>query len=384
MNQSLFDGIGEAPKYGAYSHTKLDGGCNLKFFKTYVEKEEKIDSNKFETDEGLAIHAFAELEIDGLGDDVSVEERVDRLIMSNPQWGTMRYDLMRSAKLFRDKFVPTINQRLIVGSELELGCDLHMRPSGFWDPMCWFRGKVDYMEVERGVVRVVDFKNYPRLHDEEELSYKGAGVGAQIMGYVALAMSLDPTIEQGIGQIYYTRYGVTRETEPMSRAEVNEWWKYNQHRMIAMERRRTWTAQPSRKACSYCPFLETCTYSKGPDNYVARNENEAAELGKRLIIAEEEIARLKVGISAFLDVSKTQRIALDGKNSIGLTERVEREINSEEVFRIAHDAGLDPFKYVSANYTAVKDLMKSITNPEHKEALSKAVVETVKTSRKLT
>lgn len=383
MNQGLFDGIGEAPKYGAYSHTKLDGGCNLKFYKTYIEKETKVDANKFETDEGLAIHAFAELEIDGLGDDVSVEERVDRLIMSNPQWGTMRYDLIASAKLFRNKFVPTINEKLIVGSELELGCDLHMKPSGFWDPSCWFRGKVDYMEVDNGVVRVVDFKNYPRLHDEEELSYRGAGVGAQIMGYVAMAMALDPSIHEGVGQIYYTRYGVIRETEVVSRDEVEEWWRYNQHRMIAMERRRTWTAQPSRKACSYCPFLETCTYSKGTGNYVARNETEAAELGKRMIVAEEEVARLKVGINAFLDVSRTKRIKIDEKNSIGMTESVEREIDSKIVFEVAQAAGLNPFEYVKANYTNVQRLMKAISHPEQKEKLASSIVESVKTSRRL-
>lgn len=383
MESRLFDGIGEAPIHGAYSHTKLDGGCNLKFFKTYVEKEARVDGNKFETDEGLAIHSFAEMEIDGLGDDISVEERIDRLLISNPQWETMRFDLVASANLFRNRFVPTINEQLIVGSELELACDMNMNPFGFWDKEAWFRGKVDYMEVEDGVVRVVDFKNYPRLHDEEELAYRGSGVGAQIMGYVVLAMALDPTIREGYGQIYYTRYGAFRDTGTITREEAEEWWKYNQHRMIAMERRRTWTAQPSRKSCSYCPFLSTCTYTKGPDNYVARNENEAAELARRMIVAEEEVARLKIGINAFLDVSKTKQISVDRKNTIGLTETISREVDSKEVYEIARAAGLDPFEFVKSNYTNVQRLMKQISHPETRDRLSKSITETIKTSRRI-
>ena len=383
MESRLFEGIGEVPAHGAYSHTKLDGGCNLKFFKTYVEKEEKIDSNKFETDEGLAIHEFAELEIEGLGDDLTVQERVERLILSNPRWESMRYDLVASANLFRSRFVPTINEKLIVGSELELACDLNMKPYGFWDKEAWFRGKVDYMEVDNGVVRVVDFKNYPRLHDEDELSYRGAGVGAQIMGYVVLAMALDPTIHEGYGQIYYTRYGAFRETGRISRVEAEEWWSYNQHRMIAMEKRRTWTAQPSRKACSYCPFLETCTYSKGPGGYVARNEEEAAELARRMIVAEEEVSRLKVGINAFLDVSKTKQIAVDRHNKIGLMETISRSVDSKEVYEVAVELGLDPFEFVQSNYTNVNRLMKHVTRPGDKDRLSKAIVETIKTSRRL-
>lgn len=378
----LFDAVGEAPKYGAYSHTKLDGGCNLKFYKTYIEKEEKIEANKFDTQEGLAIHAFAELEIENIGDDVSVEDRIDRLIMGNPEWADLRYDLAKSAELFRSRFMPTVSEHQMVGSELELGATLNMEPTGFWSSNCWFRGKVDYIEKAGDTIRVVDFKNYPRIHDDEELEHKGSGVGAQLMGYIALAMALDPSLMFGVAQIYYTRYGVIKESRQVTRAEIEKWWRFNQTRMVAMERRKTWGAQPSRKACSYCPFLSTCTYSKGTDHYVARNDSEAAELAKRLIVAEEEIARLKVGIDEYMSNVGRDKVIVDGDLRVGYVERIEREVDSQTVFEIAKECGLNPFDYVKATYTATKSLAKNVTDPERIQRLNGAVTEVKKTGKR--
>lgn len=378
----LFDGIAEAPVNGAYSHTKLDGGCHLKFFKTYIEKEERVDANKFDTQEGLAIHAFAELDIENLGDDVSVEDRIDRLLMVHPEWADLRYELSKSAELFRKRFVPTISQDDIVGSELELGANLNMEPMGFWETGCWYRGKVDYIERVGDKIRVVDFKNYPRIHDDEELEQKGYGVGAQLMGYIALAMAIDPTLKYGVSQIYYTRYGVIKEAREVTRDEVEKWWRFNQTRMIALEKRRSWSAQPSRRACSYCPFLDTCTYSKGPESYVARNDSEATDMAKRLLVAEELVARLKVGIDAFITHTGKDRVTVDGEIKVGYVERIDREVNSETVFQIAHEAGLDPFDYVKATYTSTKALAKKITDPESIERLLGAVTEVKKTSKR--
>ena len=341
-----------------------------------------FDPEKHGTEEGSACHRMAELEIENLSDDVGVPERVNRMLIAHPEWEIFRKSLEEACRKFRRSFIPTINEQAMLGCELDLGATLDMESSGFFDKETWFRGKCDYSEAIRGHVRVVDFKNYPRLHDEEELENTGAGVGAQMMGYMALIMALDPTIRTGHGEIYYFRYGATRKTKNYAREDVEEWWKFNQRRMISMENKTVFEAQPSRKACTYCSFMNSCPYTKGTNNFFAKDKNEAGELAKRLLLIEEEKERIKKGIAGFLDATDDSEIVISNEITIGHTERVTREIDTEMVFKIAKNAGLDPFKYVNATWTAVQKLEKDLVDTKDKEELSMAVKEITKTSRR--
>lgn len=371
-----------SPRWGAYSHSKLDGGCDLKFKFQYIDKEIPFDAEKHGTEQGSACHRMAELEIENLSDDISIEERISRMLVAHPEWEIFRKDLEESCRKFRKFFMPTIKESAMLGCELDLGATLNMEPSGFFDKETWFRGKCDYSEAERGHVRVVDFKNYPRIHDEDELENTGVSVGAQMMGYIALIMSLDETIESGHGEIYYFRYGAIRKTRSFSRSEVEEWWKFNQRRILSMEGKTKFEAQPSRKACTYCSFMHSCPYTKSVNNFFAKNEDEAGELAKRLVMIEEEKERIKKGIAGFLDASNDGTIEINKDITIGHTEKLTREIDTEMVFRIAQNAGLDPFKYVNATWTAVQKLEKDLHDEEYKEQLKGAYKEIIKTTRR--
>lgn len=371
-----------SPRWGAYSHSKLDGGCDLKFKFQYIDKEVPFDSEKHGTEVGSACHKMAELEIENLSDDISVEDRISRMLTAHPEWEIFRKDLEESCRKFRRSFIPTIKEQAMLGCELDLGADINMQPSGFYDKGTWFRGKCDYSEADRGHVRVVDFKNYPRIHDDEELNNSGAAVGAQLMGYMSLIMSLDESIESGHGEIYYFRYGAIRKTRTYTRQEVEQWWEFNQRRMLAMENKTSFEAQPSRKACTYCSFMHSCPYTKGVNNFFAKNESEAKILSNRLVLIEEEKERIKKGLGDFLDSSDNAEIVVSETVSIGHSERITREIDTEMVFKIATKAGLDPFKYVNATWTSVQKLDKDLDDEEIKEELKLAVKEIIKTSRR--
>lgn len=371
-----------SPRWGAYSHSKLDGGCDLKFRFQYIDREVPFDPEKHGTEEGSACHRMAELEIENLSDDISVEERVSRMLVAHPEWEIFRKSLEEACRKFRRSFIPTINEHGMLGCELELGATLDMKMSGFFDKETWFRGKCDYSEAIRGHVRVVDFKNYPRVHDEEELENSGAGVGAQMMGYIALIMALDETIRTGHGEVYYFRYGAIRKTKTYTREDVETWWAFNQRRMISMEQKTVFEAQPSRKACTYCSYMHSCPYTKSVNNFFAKNEDEAKDLAKRLVIIEEEKERIKKGIAGFLDATEEPEIKVSESITIGHTEKLTREIDTEMVFKIAKNAGLDPFKYVNATWTSVQKLEKDLIDEKDKEELKMAVKEIIKTTRR--
>lgn len=70
-----------------------------------------------------------------------------------------------------EQYVPTISgPDSILESELSLGITRENEPCDFWDNNCFFRGKIDCLNIERDVAFIIDWKNGKPYEDPDELN----------------------------------------------------------------------------------------------------------------------------------------------------------------------------------------------------------------------
>jgi len=302
-------------KRGPFSNSRINR-CNLEFWKHYEDEQaEGTDITRFGRDEGTAGHNILEVDVRmrihrSEEDWLSVEELVDYYIDQNPDHDYTHAELTESLRLFRDNF--TINEQDYVGSEDRLGCTLDMKPAEYeGDDQCWYRGRIDYMEVSReGVAWIPDFKNYPTIHKQKDIDDHYSDIGKQLMGYAALVMANNPSVKAVQYGVYYIRFGTTRTSKRwdkelgksvprfVTREQVEHWWKFRQREMIAIERRhpKNFNPQPSRKNCQYCSYMHECPFwnIRDPkDEFVIEDWGAAVEMMNEYIVLDEARKRMR-------------------------------------------------------------------------------------------
>lgn len=379
LSVAISNAIGSSPKYGAYSNSKIDSNCPAKFKKKYIDREDALSFTRFGTNIGSWIHEIAERQVIldmGGGDPVSVEDMVDSYIQETPEAADSRGELEYMLSTFRERFV--MNKDDFFAAEQKLGATLDMQPSGYDSELTWFRGRVDYMEVDSlGIARIVDFKTYPHIHSDADINNIYYGVGFQLMGYLALIMALDENIKAGYYEVYYFRFGATRESNRradsgitvrryVSREEVEHWWGLLQRRIMGYERNQKWAPTPSPKACQYCPYIKTCPMAIPPEEFVVLNEEQAKEASGRLTVLKEVVKREDHALTTFLKQSRGEFTVRNG-SKIGFIEKSSYRVDTDKFLEVTRGVNISPF--ISVSKTALDKAKKAYPHLDFSECL---------------
>jgi len=342
---------GLGPNRGPYSNSRLNM-CQEQFWHNYINKTPKSATTRFGRDEGSAMHDIAEIDtkIRASKPESSwptVENLVDIYLRKNPQYVEFQNQLTTSVELFREMF--EINKESYMGSEEKLGCKLDGTPSGFDSPDTWFRGIIDYLEVDSDdVARVVDFKNFPAIHNDSDFNDPNSSIGKQLMGYAALVNFNYPSIKDFVYEVYYLRYGISKRSSSkdedgasvvrvITEDELGDWWRGIQRRMIAWERVEEFNAQPSDKKCQYCSFITSCSFmslEESDATGIISDDSQAREALERLVVLDEYRKRLTKSLKAYSEAhgmiegthmkygpSVTEKVSYDKRKFIDIINR---------------------------------------------------------------
>lgn len=373
--------MSDRPRFGAFSTSKLDAAeCPKKFYMQYIEKAEPLKISRFGTDLGSWIHDIAEMHTKLKMKDLPHDpiDLVAKYIETTPEAEGARGELEDLATKFHVAFYR--EEHNFYDAEQKLGARADMSAVPYASEEAWFRGRVDYTELsEDGVLRIVDFKTYPRIHSDDEINDVRSGVGFQLMGYMALMMALDPSIEMGYYEVYYFRFGTSRtssykteggitERRYISRDEVREWWDYLMRKIRRAESLTEFAPVPSVKSCQYCPFIDRCEKAIPNNEYFVRDDEQAESVFGDIIALKEVIERKKASLKSF-------------DTTIGTLQSKEVKVDMVKLLEVL---GIDKeyAKYLSSTQSNVKKLAKEY--PEKKEALEACLVERVVTRNKYT
>ena len=382
---------GQPPKFGPYSFSRM-GTCGYKFKKTYIDREKGLSIGRFDTPIGSAIHDLAEIDIkmrtSTPSDDwKTISEIVDEYVDEHTEYLPFMDELSKMLLDLRMNF--NVSVESYIGSEEQMGCTLEGEWCHYDDEKAWFRGKTDYLEINNYAARVVDFKNYPRIHTEEELQNISDGVGCQAMGYLALVMFNYPHVHSGYFEIYYTRFGTSRESNYRdedgnyhrryyTRKEVEEWWRLNQRKMVSFERRTTWTPNPSQKECQYCSQIKTCPMAPQGE-FIAPDDMTAKDMLQHLIVIREYEKRIKHSLDGFVEKGN---IKTTSGVEYGYEEYEQTIIDIKSLLKLARDYDIDLSSYVSISKSAMEKLIKH-TKDKGINAELEELVKTKKKTRKI-
>lgn len=381
----------EPPERGPYSHSRM-GNCPLQFYKDYVEKEEGTEITRFGAAVGTAMHDLGELDVIMRIEHppekwVKPIDLVERYVENHPEHDENMEVLIDQLESFRFNF--EINPSNYVASEQRLGVDMGMNWVDYDDPNCWFRGRLDYLEVEEsGLARLVDYKNYPSIHSNRKLNDIYNGVGSQLMGYLACLMAWDRRIQRAQIEVYYFRFGVSRspgsfddegrwEVRVFTRDEVERWFRFLQRKMLVFERRENFPANPSQQSCQYCRHLHSCDWfqSKNKHEIIAGNPDEAEGLAKRMVVLQEERERLKDALGKW--TNRHGAIEVGNGKKVGPVPKVRTKVDKSRFLDILEEHGIDPAPYVNVSKTRAEKVMKK--HPKLRKELEKCITEKIGT-----
>lgn len=371
--ESLSDKIeaakGHSPRYGPYSSSRL-GGCGLKFKKSYSHlfDEEEDDPkvfNRFGTAEGKAVHKGLEVDTSTRmqGKEFAPEDIAAKVVEKFPNYEGAYVTIKEAIVQFRDRF--EMNPENYVGSEEFLGATLDGSRALFEDdPKCWYRGVIDYLEInDANIARVVDHKNYPTIMKARKLNGETSDrdIYDQLMGYVCLVFFNYPHVEQASYHVYHANPnmgGVTRDssykdahgeyhTRYVTREEAMQWWRTNQERMIRQETKEPddFVASPSKKECQYCDYPHVCPHwmddSRDIDqeDVIVRDGETAKARLKKYVVLNEERKRIDEGLKSW--AKDRGPIVVDGLY-YGYKTKTSRSPHTQRILEaVAKDLDLD-------------------------------------------
>lgn len=371
-----------SPKFGPYSFSRMETvDCPLKFKLQYVERKEESGNTRFGTNIGSHMHEIADIEMhDRMFNSSStpVRDICDSYIKDNPSAEEFRYELYKMSELFRSRFHSDWNN--YTGHEIPMAVDLDGKVVDWDSKDVWFRGKADYTEFNEktGVIRVVDYKTYPRIHSDEEIEDISRGVGCQLAGYLALGMFHNEEAEYGIYEVYYFRFGTSRKRSALlSRADVLDWWDFNKRKMLAIENLQSFEPIPSQRNCQYCGFVDSCEVSSSAS---IKSRREAKDAANDLIVLNEKRARLISALGSYVEGADT--IRLDNGDQIGHVKSERVSVDTSLFFDLCKDVGLDPMLYAGVTHTNFKKALKDCDD-DKKEKLAECLIKEVTTKKKL-
>lgn len=373
-------------KHGPYSFSRLFDPCDYKFMKTYIERAKGLEISRFGTNAGSASHRLAEVALRFFRYHRKwPKEAVNYVIEKDPSFEEFRGKLHQTYRLLQNKF--EFDANIMCKLEAKYGMTMDLEP-GEWES-CDYRGVIDYHEIWDNRVRIVDFKNYPRVHSDGEIADVSEGVGAQLMSYLALVMVNNPNVYWGTYEVYYFRFGTSRgplddegKVLFFSREEVLDWWKNNvKDKIIAREGLEEFKPKPSAKSCQYCPFIHVCPLQLNENEFIIRDKEDLKKLAQQQIVLEEKRKRVKSAIKNYVDNHEEEEVVV-GNEKIGHVKSTRKHIDVAGVLKLCLENKINPAPFLSLSPTRYKSLRKLI--PKDKlEEYDKLCVEETYTRRKL-
>lgn len=349
-------------KYGPYSFSRLSL-CPRSYELKYRKREKGIRPTRFGTAVGTAKHELAEIILSPKYNNHEVEDLVQRYIQKYQKYQEFAHELVEDLNLFKSEFNRNLDD--FVGSEVNFGLNLKMESVGYDNPEAWFRGKIDYVEInEDNIARVVDFKNYPSIHSNASLVNTKEGVGKQLMCYACGVFAEYEEVDYVAIEVYYFRYGVSKQ--PMidnnvmliSRGEAEEFWKGIVLSMVAKERATAFPALPSQKQCQYCEYTHKCTAVKNIT--FIESQDDASKIIDELLVLEEQVKRKRGLLQKYVKANGPVKNATGANAEYALVEKV--KIDPKLFFEACAQNNLDPFDYVSIPKSSIDKAKKKSDN----------------------
>lgn len=383
------------PENGPFSFSSLNL-CPFTYKKLKIDGEEGATITRFDTEEGTFMHLLADYDVHirlntPPEDWMSVEDIVDNLCKVHPEAEPFLPQLTDNLHKFRFNF--GINKNAYVGSEMQLAADFEMNDVDWDSERAWYRGKVDYLEISGNTARVVDYKNYPTIHPDDEFNDLHQSVGRQATGYGSMVMALFPQITEFYYEVYYFRFGFSKvssykdddgekQLRLVTKEEIDAWWRVNQRRMLAMERRTTYPPIPSQKNCQYCPVSAMCDWyvnGRNANDILISEDKDAEDMIQELRVLEEQRKRIRGSLDTFVK-DKKGKVRV-GELEYGYEEYERRSVNTRKALEACAKAGIDPAKYVTISPTNSSKLIDMMEG-EAKELMEEAITEEL-TTRKI-
>ena len=367
------------PQHYTYSFSTLEL-CPFSFKREKIDRDVDQTITRFGTNVGSYMHDLAEFDVrmrtrfdqkDWLG----CEEMVDKLCQQEPEASDFIEELTESLQLFRINF--DINKKFYTASEMEIGVNLNMEDTGFNHDKTWFRGIIDYLEVDGNCARIVDYKNYPKIHSFSQINNHHEEVGRQQMGYASLISAMFPRISEVVYEIYYFRYGTSRMSSEkdefgniqkrfISKDQIKDWWEYNQRLMVLRDSRKTFPPIPSQKKCQYCSVVNECPWQQNERtdaDVIITGEDEAKDALRELRVVEEKRKRLK---SALKTYAKEIGPVEAGTESFGYYETKREKVDPRVVVKACQDADEDIARYINVSKRNLKKLKGKLSKEQIK------------------
>jgi hypothetical protein len=228
-----------------------------------------------------------------------------------------------------------------------------------WDaPDAFIRGRLDLVTVAGPRATVLDWKSGWLSEDEEGLRVAWApGL------YAALLWAWAPRLEDVSVEYHYLRTGrVARVT--LTRAEAAEALAFARalasRIAVALAVPDDPAAFPPRPstACGTCPWVNRCPAGRAAleamDEMPIADDPEARRLAGLLLAGEARVGRLRERLKQYLQ--DREPLPLDGLE-LGFFPTKGR-YDAEAVFRVATEAGLDPWTLLSADGRALAGLLR--------------------------
>lgn len=271
-------------------------------------------------------------------------------------------EIIESGMLFFERFRFNVDD--MIGIEKSFGVGPDGKPCGYKQtPPGGIRGRIDWVELSApkdGIaskLRVIDFKNRPAIHADEELrSNEQLSIYAYAMAS-HYSRSLDSPSSQGI---YYLRIGAQKE--------VSVPWELttrNVERLMAKIRFKSGLEEkeikpePGIGKCQYCEYLVDCPEGRrliDSEGGVPRSPDTAKDLAKSLFVVSELQGAAMEGLKEYC--KENGPVQIDNGTVYGFRLKETRTANIAKVLDAARASGLDVNDLLSINMKSLKSKMK--------------------------
>jgi RecB family exonuclease len=240
-----------------------------------------------------------------------------------------------------------------------------------WDaPEAFLRGRLDLVAVDAQQATVYDWKSGWVTEDDEGLRRAWAP-GC----YAALLWAWAPRLEAVTVEYHYLRTSRVARTTfvPADATETLAWARTIAARIAeALARPDDPDGFPPRPstACATCPWVNRCPAGQAAlealDEAPIPDDAEARRLGALLLVGEARVGRLRERLRQYLQ--DREPLALDGME-LGFFPAKGR-YGAEAVFRVAAEAGSDPWPLLAADGRALAAFLRRRPNAERILALT--------------
>jgi len=240
-------------KYSPYSASRIASWnqCHRRFKYSYIDKAPREPSDDTPLKKGFCTHLFLENHI--------AKFSKEKLLKEIKKEGIPDDIVRESKRIYKDFVNSQLGKQIFsyfpLGAELEVGLKIengNIVTCEFLDPDCLFRGKIDYVCVDKETdkVMVIDWKT-----GKDRSDGKYAQKPDQLIYYAAWYFHNFPVDEIELMYIF-VEHG-TKSSYVMTRKDLNKYIKFLLKNIKNIETDTTFEKNIS-ALCNWCPYKRHC------------------------------------------------------------------------------------------------------------------------------